>query len=128
VLTSLNLVSGVDHSYTNSSGTLIRLTLKPGADPEKVVSEARRVLERVVEDRTVYPVPPGEVPEALSGEWQDRDGAVERVPADAPAPDAPPSGGYGWLALLLALAVVFAALWMAWRALTKPLEDYKVDW
>jgi hypothetical protein len=116
VLTSLNQITGVDRTYADSSGTFIRLTLKPGTDPEKVISEARRVVEEQVEDRTAAPLYGNEAKQAMRQHWQ--------YTGEAPAPSAggetqvtdAQTGGYvGLVALLVALFLVLLGVLLWWR-------------
>jgi hypothetical protein len=115
VLTSLNQIYGVDHSYADSSGTFIRLTLRPGSDPEKVITEARRVVEEQVEDRTTVPLYGQGATQALRQQWK-----YEGQPAQPAADEARPtevhaSGHLGLAVLLLALMAVVFGLLVCWR-------------
>jgi hypothetical protein len=116
VLTSLNLVPGVEHSYTDESSTLIRLSLKPGADREKVVAETRRVVERVVEDRTAAPLRGPDAARALQAFWQDESRAAESAASEELATDEDAPGSSGVVALLLALALFILGLLVWWRS------------
>jgi hypothetical protein len=116
VLTSLNQIYGVDHSYADSSGTLIRLTLLPGTDPEKVITEARRVVEEQVEDRTAAPLYGDTAKQALRGQWPYEGQVAQPTPAgETRATEVHPSGHLGLVALLLALIVVVLAALAWWR-------------
>jgi uncharacterized protein HemX len=111
VLARLNQIVGVEYSFVNASGTLIRLSLLPGADPDRVAEEAQRVLNEQVEDG---------VPEQLSGaaasaplhgeEWQD----THRL-AELAATQMGFEVSHGpWLLLALLLACVAAGLGLLW--------------
>lgn len=115
MLTRLDLVVGVDRSYADPSGSFIRLSLKAGADPERVVSEARHALEQVAEDRTAVPLRGEEATRALGQEWHDEGRVAERAAAEALVTEVYPPEGRGLLALLLALAVVVLGLLVWWR-------------
>jgi hypothetical protein len=44
VLARLDRIDGVERSYVNRTGTLLRLSVAPSADPERVAFEALKVL------------------------------------------------------------------------------------
>jgi hypothetical protein len=78
VLARLDQIDGVESSFANESGTLIRLSLRPGADPGKVAGAIRRVLSEQVRDRV--PVPLGERAAAAAlqrEEWRDKSQVTE---------------------------------------------------
>ncbi len=73
MLARLNQIDGVQSSSANESGTLIRLSLRPGADPKRVTAGARRVLSKQVEDRVPVPLGGKEATAALQTEkWRDK--------------------------------------------------------
>jgi hypothetical protein len=116
VLARLNQIEGVDTSFANGPGSLVGLTLRPGADPAKVVREAERALrEEATERGTPPPRGAGAAPlsaraagAALRAErWNDRKEvarqAAEILAAEEQAPSRLP-----WL--LLALLLLGAAV------------------
>jgi hypothetical protein len=112
-------VTGVEVSYANQrgsadeSGDLIRLTLRPGADPEKVVRGVQRILNEEFGDRVAAPLTGAKAAEALQGqEWQDKTRGVEFAQSQSRAEARRRS------ALLLALLLVGCAavgLGLLWR-------------
>jgi len=113
VLAQLDDIDGVEGSFVNDDGTVIRLSLRPGADREKVAGAARRVLSQEVGDRV--PVRLGGTagaPAPRGQRWWDRGRLAADAAAEAPAAAAGPWAG--WLAaLLLACVAALAFLW--WR-------------
>jgi hypothetical protein len=69
----MDQINGVESSYLSESGTLIRVSLRPGADPETVTAAVRRVLTEQFEERV--PVPLGKPAAAAAfqqQEWRDK--------------------------------------------------------
>jgi hypothetical protein len=55
VLAQLNGIDGVESSSAsvgNPEGALVRVSVRPGADPAKVAAEVQRVLSEAVKDRS----------------------------------------------------------------------------
>jgi hypothetical protein len=68
----LDKVGGVERSFANYTGTLIRLSLRSGADPEKVAEEARRILGEETHEGSAIRLPTDESGHALqTEEWRD---------------------------------------------------------
>jgi hypothetical protein len=63
VLARLDRLDGVERSYANRTGTLIRLTLRPGADADRVTADAAKTLGEEDVERL------GETPDGE--EWRD---------------------------------------------------------
>jgi hypothetical protein len=55
VLTQLDDLDGVEGSFVNEDGSKMRLTLKDGADREKVAREAERILDQEVPEKDRVP-------------------------------------------------------------------------
>jgi hypothetical protein len=118
VLARLNQINGVEGSYANEPGSLVRVSLRPDADPGKVAGAVRQVLKTEGGERD--PAPPGEeaaplgeraAAEALRQEqWRDSS-QVARQAAEA----ARETSLNRLLALLLAGAVVLLAV-LCWRS------------
>jgi hypothetical protein len=69
VLARLDRIDGVEKSYTDGTGTLLRLSVAASADPDKVASEAIGVLG---EERASSRLAGKERDEALAqAEWRD---------------------------------------------------------
>jgi hypothetical protein len=116
VLTRLDLIDGVECSFINEPGDLIRLSLRPGADPARVAGSARRVLRQMVQDRVPVLSGKREAAAALQREqWRDKSRAAEPGTAEpgssvSPAPPVWPL----WPVLLLGcLALGLGLVW--WR-------------
>ena len=132
MLARLNELPGVQTSYVNDSGTLIRVALRPGADPVRVAAAAERVLSEQANDRVGVPLNDRTQATTLQNErWKDTDqiaatsaraGTVQTQPGTTsaesagPASDTPPIDEQGasslWFFLLLAC---LATLWTLWR-------------
>jgi hypothetical protein len=115
VLARLDQIDGVESSFVNESVTLIRLSLRPDADPGKVAGSVRRVLSVEVEDRGPVQFG-GPVAAALPGEqWWDRSRAAESAePAEPEMSTSVRRVPAVLVALLLGCAVVgLGLLW--WR-------------
>jgi hypothetical protein len=122
MLSHLSQAPGVQQSFVNVSGTVLRLDLQPGADPDKVAGEVRRILGQVAEDRTAERLCKEDETDALKHEWQDgrraaASEAAEVEPAaanQATATEAPRPTRHWLLALVLASAVVVLGR-LTWR-------------
>jgi hypothetical protein len=78
VLAYTDQIDGVGSSFANESGTMIRLTLRPGADPRKVAGAVRRVLREQTEDLVPVPLGDGAAAAALQREeWRDKSQIAE---------------------------------------------------
>ena len=113
MLTRLDQIDGVASSATNESGTLIRLTLRPGAEPGKVTRKVRRVLSEQVADRVPVPIRDGAAAAALRWEkWRDKSqvaasvGTKMHISADRRS---------GRLAALLLGCAAIALGFLGWR-------------
>jgi hypothetical protein len=113
----MSQIDGVETSFVNEPGSVVGLTLRPGADPAKVAREAQRALRDEAVERGTPP-PRGQEAAPLSGRaagaalqterWHDRDD-VTRQAAEILAAEAQASGG-GFPWLLLALLLLGAAV------------------
>jgi hypothetical protein len=78
VLARLEQIDGVECSFADESGTLIRLSLRPGADPGKVAGAVRRVLSEQAGDYVPVPLDGGAAAAALQREeWRDKSQVAE---------------------------------------------------
>jgi hypothetical protein len=111
VLARLNQIDGVDSIFINEPDTLIRVSLRPDADPEKVAREVQRTLREQAGDPVTVRLGGEAAASALQGEkWhrksQVAESAATEIPAAAGRAPAVP------VALLLAcIAVVLGLLW-----------------
>ena len=113
MLARLSQVNGVQSSSINESGTLIRLTLHPGADPERVAAEASRVVREQVQDRIADRVGGGDAATAVQQEeWLDERRVAARNAAGIAAPQVRQSRGVWWGVLLVFMVI---SLWLLWR-------------
>jgi hypothetical protein len=113
VLTRLDQIDGVECSFGNESGTLILVSLRPGAESEKVAKEVRRVLTEKIEDHVPVRLGGGAAATALQQEqWQDR-GQI--AASAATKKQTPVRRGPGLLALILVLAAIGLGLLWWWR-------------
>ena len=71
VLAQLDKIEGVNRSYVNYSGTLIRLTLKPTANQDEVLKSASKILN---DDESLSPA---RVVNVEAEEWRDVDHVKE---------------------------------------------------
>jgi hypothetical protein len=72
VLARLDQVEGVERSFTDYTGTLIRLSLRSGADPQKVAAAVTRVLHGATAEGSVVRLTPEEATAAVQAEeWRD---------------------------------------------------------
>jgi hypothetical protein len=116
-------IDGVETSFANEAGTLVRVSLRPGADREKVAREVNRILSEESGDRVPLPsgaeTSPGTA-EAVPG-GQPASAALERekwrdsaqVARQAEAATLTARRRLLVLALLVGCVLVFALLW--WR-------------
>jgi len=73
VLARLDQIDGVESSYANESGTLIRLALRPNANLTRITGAVRRVLSEQVEDRVPVQLSRQVTAVALQREeWRDK--------------------------------------------------------
>jgi hypothetical protein len=68
VLAQLEDIDGVESSSINEAGDMIRLELRPGADPERIAAEASRTIRRKAEDRVGVKLQVNEANTALQSE------------------------------------------------------------
>jgi hypothetical protein len=117
VLARLSQIDGVDNSFANEPGSLVGLSLRPGADPRKVAREAQRALSEEVAQRGT--APPREADAApLAGRsaaaalqterWHDRAEVARQAAEIIAAESATSRRGPLWL--LLALLLLCAAV------------------
>jgi hypothetical protein len=137
VLARLGQIDGVENSYVNESGTLIRLSLRPGVDAERVATEVRRTLKEQVEDRTAVRLGGGEASAALRREeWRDERRVAASVAAEMQAAEMRAAEGQSseesplrGVLLALLLGGIAVVLWLLWRrrrqATTERERNYK---
>jgi hypothetical protein len=115
VLAQLDELDGVESSAVNESGSLIRVTLQPDADPARVAAEAERVLRAAGQRVGVAvggPSSPGKrgAATALSQEtWRDHNQVARQAAAERRAELR------GWLLLLLLLFANILLAFLCWR-------------
>ncbi len=120
MLARLSQIDGVDSSFANEPGSLVGLTLRPGADPRQVAREAQRALSEEAALRWALPSR-GKETAPLTGreaaaalqkeEWHDRE-EVARQAAAILAAEARASGSrFPWLLLALLLLCAAVGYW-----------------
>ena len=110
MLARLEQINGVESSFGNGSANVVRLALRPGADPGKVAEAARRILSEQVSDRVPVQLGGAEAAAALQREqWRDKSWIAE-VGAEVRRSAEWRSFVRRWSALLLALLLACAAL------------------
>ena len=120
MLARLNGIAGVESSSAsvgNPGGALVRVSVRPGADPSKIAAEVQRVLSEAVKDRSpVQLTSPAAAAALRQKEWLD-----PKQLADLAATDLGTSGGRApapLVALLLGALVVVLGL-VGWRHLRR---------
>jgi hypothetical protein len=121
VLAQLNQIGGVlstAASLGNEGGSLIRVTLRPGADPATVAEQIRRVLSEAVRERPVEAVAGRAAAALQQKEWLDTNQLADIAASEM--------GGSRRTRILLAL--LFAAIGVAlcllgWRYLRNRRAD-----
>ena len=112
MLARLDRIEGVERSYTDGTGTLLRLSVAASADPDKVASEAVGVLG---EERTPSRLAGKEFDETLAqAEWRDA-GRVRELSAIEYRTLAVRRLLWLGAALAVGCCVVFGG-WRLWRA------------
>jgi hypothetical protein len=120
VLARLNAIDGVQSSSAsvgNPEGGLVRVSLRPGANPAKTATEVQRVLSEVVRDRSpVALTQPAATAAVQQKEWLDPKqlanlAATELRTSDDPAPV--------WIAALLLGALLVVLGFFGWRHLRR---------
>jgi hypothetical protein len=120
VLARLNGIDGVESSFAsvgNPEGTLVRVSLRPGADSAKVAAEVQRVLSEGVKDRSPVPLTRPAAAVALEQkEWLN-----PKQLADLAGTNLPTSEGRSTLLLvgLLLAAMVLVLGLFGWRHLRR---------
>jgi hypothetical protein len=118
VLAQLNGIEGVESSTAsvgNPEGSLVRVSLRPGANPAKIGAEVQRVLSEAVRDRSAVRVThPGALQQR---EWLDPKQLTDLATTELTTSD----GGAPvvLVALLLGALVVVLGLF-GWRYLRGP--------
>jgi hypothetical protein len=131
VLVQLQQIGGVQRTYSNPSGTYVRLDLHPGADPRKVAEQAQHIVRREVDDRTLVPTQGSSASEAQRHQWQDERQVSQAAAAETradPADDSPSDGalaessqlseaisGHTWLVALLVAVLAVVIGWLFWQ-------------
>jgi hypothetical protein len=111
VLAYVDRIDGVASSFVNESGTRIRLSLRRGADANKVASAVRRVLSEQTKDLVPVPLPRAVTAAALRGEqWQDKNQLAQVVAGETHATP----GRTPMLLIALLLAWVTIGLGLFW--------------
>ncbi len=114
MLARLDQIDGVESSYANGSGTLIRLSLRPGADLRKVTGAARRVLSEEVVGLVPVQLAGGAAARALrQEEWRDKSRVAELAALEMATPAARAPTLLAVLLLLACAALGVGLLW--WR-------------
>jgi hypothetical protein len=118
VLARLNQIDGVENSSAslgNQEGALVRVSVRPGADPAKVAAEVQRVLSEAVQDRSSVQLSSQAAAAALrQKEWLDP-GRLAEVAATGSGTSE--GRGSSLLAVLLVAGLVVALALVAWRRL-----------
>ena len=113
MLAQLDQTDGIESSFVNESGTVLRLNLRPGADREKVGREVRRLLHEHAEDRVPVQLGGEAAARALqAADWRDKTQFAELAAFETR--DSVARRSVLLAGLLLSIAVVgFGLLW--WR-------------
>ena len=110
MLARLGGVDGVERSYVNRAGTLLRLAVAPGADPDAVAASATQALGDEAGGLTAERLPGPAAAAALAGEeWRDRGRVAELSALEWRSRALPPL-----LALGTAMLALGLGLWL-WR-------------
>jgi hypothetical protein len=110
----MNQINGVESSFVNESATLIQLSLRPGANPERVAAEATRVLRERAGDCLAVRLSRRDTTVAIKKEeWRDERRVTESLAPQGPAAE---EGTPGWgMLLVLLLGCVTVVSWLLWR-------------
>jgi hypothetical protein len=118
VLARLNEIDGVQGSSASletQGGALVRVSVRPGADPARVAAQVRRALSDAVKDRSPVQLSNQAAAAALrQNEWLDQTQLSEVAATD---PGTSEGRGPGLLAALLLAGLVVALGLLAWRQL-----------
>jgi hypothetical protein len=123
VLARLDQTGGVQSSYTNESGTLIWLSLRPGADPAEATAAVGRALREEVGDRVPVRLEGRAAAAALREQpWRDKSWLTpqerrdkDQVPADPATATPTPGDGVSVLLVVLLLGCAAVGLGLLWR-------------
>jgi hypothetical protein len=106
VLARLDEIRGVERSFVNHAGTLLRLKVSSNADPDAVGAEVARVLAEEAGDRAAVQLPRPEAEQMVaSEEWYDRDSVAQLSRSEFRARALPPMLALGVGAGLLCLGL-----------------------
>jgi hypothetical protein len=120
VLARLNEIDGVESSSAsvgNPEGALVRVSVRPGADPARIAAEVQRVLSEAVKDRSPAPL----TSQAAAAALQQKEWLDPKQLADLAATDLGTSEGRAPVlpaAVLLGAMVVVLGL-SGWRHLRR---------
>jgi hypothetical protein len=111
VLAYIDRIDGVAYSSVNQSGTLIRLSLRPGADPRKVAGAVRRVLGNQTKDLVPVQLGSTATTAALQQEqWRDKTQLTELAASETSTEP----GRKPILLIMLLLGWLAAGLGLLW--------------
>ena len=120
MLARLNAIDGVESSSAsvgNPGGALVRVSVRPGADPAKIAAEVQRVLSEAVKDRSPAPL----TSQAAAAALQQKEWLDPKQLADLAATDLSTSEGRApvLLVALLVGAMVLVLGLFGWRHLRR---------
>ena len=122
MLARLDQTGGVESSYTNESGTLIWLSLRPGADPAEATEAVGQALREQVGSRVPVRLKEEAAAAALRAQpWRDRSWLTpeerrdkDRTTTDSATAMPPPGGGVSVLLVVLLLGCAAVGLGLLW--------------
>ena len=118
MLARLNQIDGVQSSSASletEGGALVRVDVRPGADPARIAADVRRTLSDAVKDRSPVQLSSQAAAALQQKEWLDQTQLAEVATTDAGTSE---GRGPGLLAALLLAALVVALGLLAWRRLS----------
>ena len=120
MLARLDQIDGITGSFVNESGTLIRLSLRPGADAGKIANAVQRVFSTQVADRVPVQLGPRVAGTILRREiWQSQSQVAELAVTET-------GSSLGHAPALLLLCTVIGIGLLCWRCCRKR-ETGRVD-
>jgi hypothetical protein len=122
----MDQIEGVEYSFVNEQGNLLRLELRPGANAETVAQQAQLILAEeggdrvaVVTGQDTRPLGRESAGSALRTEQWQESSEVNRAAVAQRTQEARRTWSLVWLLLVVGVAIL---VWRLWRKATRTIQ------